>query len=73
MIVDELERARVKIKRDELVGDELKKLIELELIRMEKDGQYRLAVPLLALWISRNKDFEDQRERAVQESSDRSL
>lgn len=73
MIEDELERARVKIKRDELVGDELKKLIELELIRMEKDGQYRLAVPLLALWISRNKDFEDQRERAVQESSDRSL
>lgn len=73
MIEDELERARVKIKRDELVGDELKKLIELELIRMDKDGQYRLAVPLLALWISRNKDFEDQRERAVQESSDRSL
>lgn len=73
MIEDELERARVKIKRDELVGDELKKLIELELIRMEKDGQYRLAVPLLALWISRNKDFEDQRERAIQESSDRSL
>jgi type I restriction enzyme M protein len=73
MIEDELERAGVKIKRDELVGDELKKLIELELLRMEKDGQYRLAVPLLALWISRNKDFEDQRERAVQESSDRSL
>lgn len=73
MIEDELERARVMIKRDELVGDELKKLIELELIRMEKDGQYRLAVPLLALWISRNKDFEDQRERAVQETSDRSL
>jgi len=73
MIEDELERARVKIKRDELVGDELKKLIELELIRMEKDGQYRLAVPLLALWVSRNKDFEDQRERAVQESNDRSL
>lgn len=73
MIEDELDRAGVMIKRDELVGDELKKLIELELIRMEKDGQYRLAVPLLALWISRNKDFEDQRERAVQECSERSL
>jgi type I restriction enzyme M protein len=73
MIEDELERARVRIKRDELVGDEMKKLIELELIYMEKDGQYRLAIPLLALWISRNKDIEDQRERAIQESIDRSL
>lgn len=73
MIEDELTRAKVRIKRDELVGDEIKKLIELELIRMEKDGQYRLAVPLLALWISRNKDFEDQRERAERESVDRSL
>ena len=73
MIEDELERAGVKFRREELVGDELKKLVELELIRSEKDGQYRLEVPLLALWISRNKDFEDQRERAVQESSDRSI
>ena len=73
MIEDELIRAKVQIKRDELVGDEIKKLIELELIRMERDGQYRLAVPLLALWISRNKDFEDQRERAERESVDRSL
>lgn len=73
MIEDELEKAKVQVRRDELVGDELKKLIELELLRMERDGQYRLAVPLLALWISRNKDFEDQRERAARESSDRSL
>lgn len=73
MIEDELDRSGVQFKRDELVGDELRKLIELELISMEKDGQYRLAVPLLALWIRNNKDFEDQRERAVRESAARSL
>lgn len=73
MIEDELERSGVQFKRDELVGDELKKLIELELVSMEKDGQYRLSVPLLALWIRNNKDFEDQRERAARESSAGSL
>lgn len=73
MIEDELERSGVQFKRDELVGDELKKLIELELVSLEKDGQYRLAVPLLALWIRNNKDFEDQRERAAQEGRIRSL
>jgi hypothetical protein len=35
---------------------------------MERDGYYRLAVPLLSIWISRNKDYEDQRERAARES-----
>lgn len=67
-IEDELARSGVAIRRDELVGDELKKLIELELVAMERDGYYRLAVPLLSIWISRNKDYEDQRERAARES-----
>lgn len=67
-IEDELNRSGIAIRRDELVGDELKKLIELELIAMERDGYYRLAVPLLSIWISRNKDYEDQRERAARES-----
>lgn len=71
MIEDELQRCGVEFRRDELVGDELKKLIELELVAMAKEGQYRLEVPLLSLWISRNKDYEDQRERAVQESRNR--
>jgi type I restriction enzyme M protein len=73
MIEDELERSGVSATRDELVGDELKKLIELEMLAMENSGQYRLAVPLLARWISRNKDYEDQRERAVRESEQRSI
>ena len=67
-IEDELAQNGVAIRRDELVGDELKKLMELELVSMERDGYYRIAVPLLSLWISRNKDFEDQRERAARES-----
>jgi len=45
-----------------------KRLIELELVSMERDGNYRIAVPLLSSWISKNKDFEDQRERAARES-----
>lgn len=73
MIEDELQKSGVELKREELVGDELKKLIELELISMAKEGQYRVEVPLLSLWISRNKDCEDQRERAVIESQNRSL
>jgi hypothetical protein len=58
--------------RPSLGGDELKKLLELQLIMMEEEGQYCLAVPLLSLWISRNKDYEDQRERAQRESVARS-
>jgi type I restriction enzyme M protein len=73
MIEDELESSGVAVSREELVGDELKKLVELELISMERDGQYRLTVPLLAMWISRNKDCEDQKERAIRESKQRSL
>src|SRR4029077_2915614 len=63
-IEDELNRSGIAIRRGELVGDELKKLIELELIAMEREGYYRLAVPLLSTWISQNKDYEDQRVRA---------
>lgn len=73
MIEDELQACGVEFNREELVGDELKKLIELELISMAKEGQYRIEVPLLSLWISRNKDYEDQKERAIQESRIRSL
>ena len=73
MIEDELQACGVEFNREELVGDELKKLIELELISMAKEGQYRIEVPLLSLWISRNKDYEDQKERAMQESRIRSL
>jgi type I restriction enzyme M protein len=72
MIEDELEQAGVQATREELIGDELKKLIELELVAMEKEGRYCLAVPLLSLWISRNIDYEDQRERAQRESLARS-
>jgi type I restriction enzyme M protein len=67
-IEDELTKSGVAVRRDELVGDELKRLIELELVSMERDGNYRIAVPLLSSWISKNKDFEDQRERAARES-----
>jgi type I restriction enzyme M protein len=72
MIEDELEQSNIHATREELIGDELKKLIELELVAMENEGQYRLAVPLLSLWISRNIDYEDQRERAQRESLARS-
>lgn len=71
MIEDELVQCGVQLPRDELVGDHLKALMQLELIANEKDGRYRIAVPLFAMWMNRNKDYQDQLERAQVESKRR--
>lgn len=68
-IEDELERTGVPLDREELVGDYLQSLMRLELVANEKDGRYRIAVPLFSLWMNRNKDYQDQLERAVREAT----
>ena len=58
LIEDELACASHAIKRDELVGDELKKLIELELIPYGERRPVSIGCSSAGLVISRNKDFK---------------
>ena len=65
-----LGRHGVQLQRDERLGDDLEFLRELELLELQgaRGGSaYRLAIPLMAAWIERNEDFENQRRRAVEE------
>ena len=65
-----LRRHGVHLHRGERLGDDLEFLRELELIELRGTSggsAYRLAIPLMAAWIGRNEDFEDQRRKAVEE------
>ena len=65
-----LRRHGVHLRRGERLGDDLEFLRELELIELRGTSggsAYRLAIPLMAAWIGRNEDFEDQRRKAVEE------
>lgn len=60
----------VHLHRGERLGDDLEFLRELELLELQGtrgESAYRLAIPLMAAWMERNVDFEDQRRKAVEE------
>ena len=65
-----LRRHGVHLHRGERLGDDLEFLRELEMLELRgtrAGSAYRLAIPLMAPWIGRNVDFENQRRRAVEE------
>ena len=65
-----LRRHGVHLHRGERLGDDLESLRELELLELRGTrggSSYRLAIPLMAAWIERNEDFENQRRKAVAE------
>ena len=65
-----LTRHGVHLHRGERLGDDLELLRELEMLELRgtRGGSaYLLAVPLMAVWIERNVDFENQRRMAVEE------
>ena len=65
-----LGRHGVHLHRGERLGDDLEFLRELEMVELHGTrarSAYRLAIPLMAEWIGRNVDFENQRRRAVEE------
>ena len=60
----------VHLHRGERLGDDLEFLRELEMLELQgtrSGSAYRLAIPLMAAWIGRNEDFENQRRKAVEE------
>jgi type I restriction enzyme M protein len=66
-----LEADGVHVPRQTLLGDDLEYLRELELIELDKayrGGTYRIAVPLLGLWIRTSIDFDDAVARAREEA-----
>ncbi|RKH29047.1 hypothetical protein D7V77_07130 [Corallococcus sp. CA041A] len=70
LLTQRLEEAGVVVPVD-LVDDDLRFLIELELIGLrntEHGPQYELALPLMGLWMNKNEDAEAQRRRAVNEA-----
>lgn len=65
-----LRRHGVHLHRGERLGDDLEFLRELEMLELRgtrAGSAYQLAIPLMAAWIGRNEDFENQRRRAVEE------
>ena len=66
-----LEEFGIVLPRSDRLGEDLEFLCELELLRHQgttRGSAYAIAIPLMAKWIRRNIDFEDQRQRAVRES-----
>ncbi|MFP2929763.1 restriction endonuclease subunit S [Pyxidicoccus sp. 3LG] len=72
LLTQRLEEAGVVVSVD-LVDDDLKYLIELELVALNNTvlgPQYELAVPLMGRWMNENVDGEAQRRRAVHEAQE---
>jgi type I restriction enzyme M protein len=66
-----LEASGVHVDRDSQIGDDLEYLRELELIELDRSyrtGTYRIAVPLLGMWIRTSIDFDDAVARAREEA-----
>jgi len=64
-----LEQARVTVRSQKQILEDLERLKLLDLIRMDEGGSaYHLEVPLFGDWISQNVDFRGQRSRATEES-----
>lgn len=71
LLAAQLERAGVHVPRQTQVGDDLDYLRELELIEFDKGyrgGTYRIAIPLLGLWIRTSIDLDDATARAREEA-----
>lgn len=70
------EELGIPIPPRERLGDDIEFLRELELLDLDSQTTvtaYRIAVPLLGEWIHRNVDFDDLRQKAVQEGQKSSL
>jgi hypothetical protein len=73
LLVTKLEEYGVRVSRDSAVGNDLDYLRELELVEFDKSyrgGTYRIAVPLLGLWIRTSIDFDDAVARAREEAEE---
>ena len=71
LLETKFEEYGIVLPRGDRLGDDLEFLRELELLELQASGRgsaYRLAVPLMADWIRRNIDFEDQHRLAARES-----
>jgi type I restriction enzyme M protein len=67
----QLESEGVRVDRESQIGDDLEYLRELELIEFDKSyrgGTYRVAVPLLGMWIRTSIDYGDAAARAREEA-----
>ncbi|MXX40866.1 MAG: N-6 DNA methylase [Gemmatimonadetes bacterium] len=73
LLETKLEECGIALPHGDRLGDDLEFLRELELLELQETARgsaYMLAVPLMAAWIRRNIDFEDQRQQAVHESEE---
>ena len=73
LLETKFEECGIVLPRGDRLGDNLEFLRELELLELQETARgssYMLAVPLMADWIRRNIDFEDQRRLAVRESEE---
>ena len=67
----QLEGLGVHVARQSVLGDDLEFLRELELVEFDKSyrgGTYRIAIPLLGMWIKTSIDFDDAVARAREEA-----
>ncbi|MCY3968488.1 MAG: N-6 DNA methylase [Acidobacteria bacterium] len=73
LLETKLEEHGIVLPRSDRFGRDLEFLRELELLELRgttRGSAYALAIPLMAWWIGRNVDSEDQRQKAVRESED---
>ena len=73
LLEEKLMENRIALPRRDSLGNDLEFLRELELLELQETARgsaYRLSVPLMADWIQRNIDFENQCQQAVQESEE---
>ena len=69
-----LQDNRVRVPGIEGLADDISELRELELISFDdsyRGGTYRLSVPLMAMWMKENKDFEETVARAREEAENK--
>ena len=73
LLETKFEECGIALPHGDRLGDDLDFLRELELLELQETARgsaYILAVPLMADWIRRNIDFEDQRQQTVRESEE---
>lgn len=69
-----LQDNRVRVPGIEGLADDISELRELELISFDdsyRGGTYRLSVPLMAMWMKENKDFDETVARAREEAENK--
>lgn len=73
LLSTKLESLGVQVGKESELGDDLEYLRELELVELDKSyrgGTYRVAVPLLGMWIRASIDFDDAVARAREEAQE---